>query len=276
MSPPFDAIETSREGGNVAEFFSFVLGPVSYRFTSFGSDVVFGGLSYLETQISRSKIEASNSEAANVVKITVPATNPVAVRYIANTPGYTAAVQILRGHADDPSEQTVVLFEGYIDHVAFTGDISAEIVCKPDTDILRRSGPRISYQGLCNHFLYDARCKVNPAAFTYTGLVSGVSGDQITVNGVAANGADWAVGGYVRAPSGAQDDARLVIAQASDTLTLLSPFSIPVLSTNVDVLAGCDHSLATCQSKFANVINFGGYPYVPPKNPFNGTLRGGS
>ncbi|MBK7804300.1 MAG: phage BR0599 family protein [Chloracidobacterium sp.] len=35
---------------------------------------------------------------------------------------------------------------------------------------------------------------------------------------------------------------------------------------------GCDHTLATCIAKFANGLNYGGMPYWPTKNPFDGTI----
>ncbi len=166
--------------------------------------------------------------------------------------------------------------EGKID-----GELEAEITCNPQTNVFKRSGPRMTYSGLCDHVLYDARCKIlrsgDPAGeFTFTGLVSGVSGSDITVNGLAARGAGWAITGFVQAPAGAPEDKRLILAQAGDTITLLLPFSIPVAGLNVDVFAGCTHDLAICQSKFDNVINYGGFPFIPRKNPFNSTLRGGS
>jgi hypothetical protein len=34
--------------------------------------------------------------------------------------------------------------------------------------------------------------------------------------------------------------------------------------------AGCDHLLATCRDRFSNVANFGGFPWIPQKNPFSG------
>ena len=33
---------------------------------------------------------------------------------------------------------------------------------------------------------------------------------------------------------------------------------------------GCDHTLATCAAKFGNQLNYGGFPYIPVKNPFTG------
>ena len=41
-----------------------------------------------------------------------------------------------------------------------------------------------------------------------------------------------------------------------------------VVGQDVDVFAGCDHTVDTCDQKFDNVINYGGWPYVPSKNPF--------
>jgi hypothetical protein len=37
-----------------------------------------------------------------------------------------------------------------------------------------------------------------------------------------------------------------------------------------EAFAGCDRSFSTCQSKFGNSLNFGGFPWIPPKNPFAG------
>ncbi|WVX90535.1 tail assembly protein [Vibrio phage VpP2 MP] len=36
----------------------------------------------------------------------------------------------------------------------------------------------------------------------------------------------------------------------------------------VSLVAGCDRTKATCQSKFNNLANYGGYLAVPTKNPF--------
>jgi len=41
------------------------------------------------------------------------------------------------------------------------------------------------------------------------------------------------------------------------------PFA-PAEGDTFNVAFGCDHTQATCQSKFNNLINFRGFPYVPP------------
>ena len=277
----FSALEQSVESGNVAEFYTFTFGATVTRYTSYNRDITFGGLTYTATQISRSKLQASSEAAVNELEITVTIDNEIAKQFIASVPGQIGTVRVTRAHADDPAEETAPLFDGFIAQVKFDGDLQAIIICKPKTSIFKRAVPRMTYQGLCNHILYDARCKIlrsgDPAGnFTYTGNVISSSGNDIDVSGISTNGAQWAIGGFVKAPAGGDADARLVIAQAGDTLTLLLPFSITVLNTAVDVFAGCKHDLTTCQNKFNNVINYGGFPYIPRNNPFNTSLRGGS
>ncbi len=40
--------------------------------------------------------------------------------------------------------------------------------------------------------------------------------------------------------------------------------SVPVPGDAFTVYDGCDHTPGTCQSKFNNLANFRGFPYVPP------------
>lgn len=277
----FAPIETSREGGNLLELYTFTFGTVISRFTSYNRDIVFAGITWTATQISHTPLQASVEDAINDIKIIVPIDNEIAVQYIPNVPGRVGSITIDRAHADDPAEERVRVFDGFIAQAGNDGDLEATLTCKPATSIFKRTGPRITYQALCNHVLYDARCKIlrtgDPAGeFTLTGNVISASGNDIDVVGVTAAGAGFFNGGFVKTPSGGDDDARLILASSGDTLTLLLPFSVDVLGTDVDVFAGCTHDLAICLSKFDNVINYGGFPYVPRKNPFNSTLRGGS
>jgi uncharacterized phage protein (TIGR02218 family) len=40
--------------------------------------------------------------------------------------------------------------------------------------------------------------------------------------------------------------------------------SVPSPGDTFTVYYGCDHTPGTCQSKFNNLVNFRGFPYVPP------------
>ena len=272
----FDAQETSRESGEVLELYTFIFGLTTFRFTSFNRDIIWQGLNYQAIAISRSRTAAAVEDAASQVTITVPIDNPVPQLFIVNIPGKVGSVQILRAHVNDIAEEVVVLFDGFVANVTLDGELEAKILCNPNTKVFDRVAPRFTYMGLCNHILYDERCKVDISLFDFTGLVSAVSLNDITVNGASGLGAGFFVGGFARFPAGSQDDARLILSQSGDVMTRLLPFAETVLGSDIDLFAGCDHSLAICDSKFAAVLNYGGFPFVPRKNPFNTRLRGGS
>jgi len=216
-------------------------------------------------------------DSSGQLTITLPLDNPVPQKFIVSLPGKVGTVQVQRAQFTDVAEEAVVLFDGFVANVSFDGELEAKVLCNPNTKVFNRAAPRFQYMGLCNHILYDERCKVSIGAFTFTGLVSAVAGNDITVNGAGGVGlGDNFVAGFCRSPAGTLDDARMVLAQAGDVMTLLLPFAISPIGQNVDLFAGCDHTLATCDSKFAAVLDYGGFPFVPRKNPFNTTLRGGS
>lgn len=273
----FDPIETSVEGGNVIELYEFRKGPEVFRFTSFNRDVTYGGNSWEAIPISRDNVQKSIEGSINELKIRMPLDNEIANQYIRNVPGKRIECAVYRGHFDDPAAETLIVFEGFIAQAEFDGDLQATLTLSPFTNVFKRSGPRFNYQGLCNNILYDGGCKVVRGLFVYTGIVSAVDETfrTITVNGISGQGAGWSEGGFVAFPSGGNDDQRLVLEQAGDVLTLLVNFSEDVLNQNVDVFAGCAHDVDTCEAKFNNLINYGGFPYVPSKNPYTSTLRGG-
>ena len=272
----FSPIENSREDGNILELYEFRFGVETTRLTSYNRDIVFQGVTWTAVPISRSEVQNSVEQAINELKVDLPLTHPIAAQYILNVPGRVGSIKIFRAHADDPAEETLLIFDGFVAQASFDGALVATLSCSPSTSVFKRSGPRFNYQSLCNHVLYDERCKILEVAFQFTGTVIAETGRTITVDGVfAAEGADWTTSGFVRSPAGTNDDARLILSQSGDVLTLLNNFAIPAIGLDVDVFAGCDHSLAICESKFANVINYGGFPFVPIKNPFNSSLRGG-
>jgi hypothetical protein len=39
----------------------------------------------------------------------------------------------------------------------------------------------------------------------------------------------------------------------------------------VEIAPGCDLRRDTCKAKFGNLLNFGGFPDIPGRNPFGGT-----
>lgn len=263
----FDTQERSVESGQPIELYDFRLGTETFLWTTNPTAVTYNSLTYLPMEITRESLMFSPDERAQALKIVCPASTALVRKYINSVPGQKATLTILRVHRNDGANQLVQLFKGVAKTVGFSQNgIQAEIAVLPISAELQDSIPRFVFSGLCNHVLYDNGCTVAQSLFRHQDEVTGVSGDTITVQGLSVKGDNWATGGYIALPSG---DFRLVINHTGDTIRVLIPFPSSPLGQTVEVFAGCAHDIQTCKTKFNNVINFGGFAWVPLKNPFS-------
>jgi uncharacterized phage protein (TIGR02218 family) len=171
-----------------------------------------------------------------------------------------------------------VVFKGTVRAVSFTDNGYLAKLSVLPLNALQRNVPRRTYQYKCNHVLYDSRCQVVEGDFRFVNTVSAVSADgrTLTVPGLdAAKGVGFSSGGFVTIPT--LGEFRLILThQATDQIVIIMPFAVSPVGTSVEVLAGCNHDLDICKSKFDNVINYGGTPFVPLKNPFTAGVTPGS
>lgn len=259
----FNPLEWSIFGGKPVELFRFSYGTTRYLYTSGDEDVSFSGEMYRAALITRSKISASTEISKNEVTITVPRDNAVAVLYLGTPPDAVINVTIRAFHKGDT--EFVVLWQGRITGVTFV-DSEANITCESLFTSLRRPGLRAMYQIPCRHELYSAMCGVISESHKVSTTVTAVNGNIVTVAASAmANG--WATGGLFTTNSGAK---RWIMKQQGGVLTLDNSVKGLAVGPSVAVYAGCAQSLDVCWNKFNNGLNFGGFPYIPDKNPFVG------
>ncbi len=127
------------------------------------------------------------------------------------------------------------------------------------------------YQALCAADLGDAQCQVAlaDARFTYRAQVLALEGPQgfIAANGGYASG--FFTGGLLRFESGANIGAAIDVRahqssaqEAKFALWRALPAPISV-GDSFAVSAGCDKSVDTCRTRFANLINYRGFPRMP-------------
>lgn len=271
----YDPNESSQQGSAPVELYTITIGATTYRYTSAEDDVSEGADTFTAINIKRDRLATGGRDAAQQdLVIELPSDNAIVKQYINAVPGVKAEVTIERTQRPDSFSESIILFEGRIASVAFEDQgRRAKVKVEPRINAVSRPVPRFNYQGLCNHVLYDARCGVadsSPSFRLASAEVTAELGNTITVTGASANGDGYYTGGFVESQGGV--DHRLIIDQTGEVLTLHLPFAAPVLGQDVNVYAGCDHQIATCKSKFNNVVNFGGFAYVPTKNVFESGL----
>ncbi len=269
----YAANETSTESGRPVEVFEFTAGATSFFYTSAEDAVTLGAQTYTAVAGFQS---SSTSDGPNKreddFKIELPTSDPLAARFKGVLPGTRIRLVVKRFHRDDlPTPEVVQIFDGYIHSAAFSDDGKKTIlIARTAIASVGKQIPRRTFQSSCNHVLYDPlTCKVDdtdPAFRASTLTVASQVGNTLTVaGGLMTTYADGFMnGGFVEILGGS--DFRLIISHVANDLELSLPFSST--PTLVNVYAGCAHTIQVCKSKFDNVIDFGGFAFVPTKNPF--------
>lgn len=252
---------------------------------------------YVSIPITRNDIDQTNDISKSDLEITVDRNNPLASLFILNTPETVTSLTIYRGHkligsadlspdfspdyspeaspADDftpakfLSSNFIAIWKGRVVTVSFTGD-EAKFNCESVFTSLKRYGLLAKFQYICRHSLYSqgaGRCNVSKEDFKHSGTITDIDGVLVTVSGAGDKSNGWYVGGYIQI---GQFVHRHIIGHEGDLLKINKPLSPDIeIGADTNIYAGCNHSLETCRDKFDNLLNFGGFPYIPLVNPFS-------
>lgn len=129
-----------------------------------------------------------------------------------------------------------------------------------------------TFQASCDAALGDARCGVdlNDPNYMATGTVVSISGDRgFAVSGLSGFAESWFALGTLQWLTGTNTGRKAEVLGHALTsvdvkITLLEAPVRPVeIGNTFDIFAGCDKRFETCQSKFANAVNFRGFPHIP-------------
>ena len=128
------------------------------------------------------------------------------------------------------------------------------------------------YQFGCDAQLGDSRCAVDLEAPAFKAVVTVVSAEEnrrFIVTGAEDFDGAWLARGTAEFASGAnagrKGEVKFHREMAAGTLIeLWQPPPFPVLNGAQMILrAGCDKQFETCKAKFANGVNFRGFPHIP-------------
>ena len=282
----YASIEASVAEGRPYFLYQFVEGDQVWRFTSRSTpwtSARSGGdtISWEPAAVVHGDVVQTSEIERGRLELTWPLSHPFARRFLAPLGNAPVTLTIFRGHEQVLGE-TVAHWKGRVVGAEVEGQrilLQAESIFST----LRRAGVRAKYQKLCRHALYGRGCGLDIAQFWVTGTVTAVSGTglSVTIPEAAAEPDGWYRGGVLR--FGVQ--LGFITGHAGTVLTLSRPmpelataFATPEIDPDtgeplpvlLDIAPGCDLRAATCAAKFGNLLNFGGFPEIPGRNPLGG------
>lgn len=233
---------------------------------------------FLPSQIKHGAVTSNDKFEERVCTLTLDSTDERLRRFFVVAAAVKLKAWIIRlaqmeiTDSVDFEKNAIVVESGILSKFAFAGQtIAAEVT--PEPYFVNFSIPRHYFQRQCNHPLYGPGCNLDKNAFAFTTTILAINSAERTliIEGRKPGGAaDYFEAGMFDHPA---TQSKYAIAWsafegASDTKLKLGYWD-PQLAPGqaLTAYAGCKHTVHDCLYKFGNGANYGGFPYVPNKNP---------
>jgi uncharacterized phage protein (TIGR02218 family) len=252
-------------------------------FTDHDRDLVFDGTTFeAATGFTASEIKDTVGLSVDNLEVESALTSDrLSEEHLAAGLYDDARVEIFRVNWQAP-EQRVLMRTGSLGEVSRSGaSFRAEV--RGLAHYLQQPKGRL-FQYTCDADLGDVRCGINLAAASYRGtgtIAAATSARSFTATGLDGFADGWFTRGLVILTSGANAGRAIEVkrhAKRDGVVTVelwQEPAQAPVTGDTFTVTAGCDKHLATCRAKFANTVNFRGFPHMPGNDFVTSYVRRG-
>ena len=254
---------------------------VVYGFTDHDRELTFGGTVF-EAAAGFTATEIRDSVGLSVDNLEVESalsSDRLDEAGLAGAKFDEARIEIFRVNWQQP-EQRVLMRVGSIGEVRRHGATFAAEV-RGLAHYMGQPSGRL-YQHSCDIDVGSARCGVALQGVAYKGagqLLVASSRRRFTVSGLTGFAEGWFTRGLLTFTSGANAGRAIEVkrhVRAAGVVTLeLWQEVAETLTTGATftVTAGCDKTQATCAAKFANTLNFRGFPDMPGNDFLTGSAR---
>lgn len=256
------------------DLYKITIGSQEWRLTNSSKPQVYdsgsGDQVYEPTAVTRSVVEQKNTITKANITVTIPI-------------DHALSILLLTSYSEQIIGLTVFTNSGGIIEVTWKGrlasikpgEASMEISFESIFTSLRRPGLRAKFQKTCRHAIYSDNCGVDIEDFREAATVSSLSGTSLVVPEALSFEDGYFTGGIIAT----SDNVMTMIVNHTGTAIELQRISYDLKSKfdevgsglAVSLLPGCARSRNQCLNRFNNILNFGGFSWIPKKNPMGGT-----
>lgn len=266
----YSAFAALTSGKHTVWLYEFTIGGVVTRYTSRSSAYTYDSETWSPAAIGHGRIMQTANLRKQELTITLPKSNAVATTIREGVGIIATRVRVLHGYEEDGDQEFVVKFDGRIvNHKPFVG--TTTLICEPESTKRRRKAIAAHFQRPCRHALYHGGCGLSLASYQAAAVATDWTSPILTVTEAAAQPDGYYSGGLVSFNGALQ----MIRRHTGTSLNMLAP--VPGLEADLDangtsavlIAPGCDLTMQTCDDKFSNIENFGGFPWVTD-TPFDG------
>lgn len=269
---------------NLRELYEFRLDETVVRYTSRGDGIIYGGHVWSSTSVRRERINRSGEINKNGLEIYFPFGHSFAMDYLGYGPDGVTLATVWRSEPDNDAA-FYPIFKGRIRDVSANDD-EIKLSLQDIFTTSLTAGLHERMQGYCRHVVYDtAGCKLDRDDFAVATVPTAIDPTYsiITCPEAAGYPDGYFAGGMLRTPFGR---LRYITAHVGSQITLWQPEpSVQSMLTSagwglawgqffggvgLTLYPGCDGSLKTCDERFDNLDNNGGFYHMQATNPFDG------
>ena len=252
------------------ELFRFEYGIDQYLYyTHYHEDIALSATQvYKSTQIKRGTNASMTQTSKSDLTITVARDETISEIF---NDDFTRVINltIWRVQPDyTGSSNRIVTWSGRIVDYIYKDD-ELEIRTESVFTSLRRLGVTRTFSQNCPYTLFDNQCGATRGNYVHGMQIGTNDRKTLTVADAAGFENNYFGGGYLELNLSGKIQRRSIVSHVGDQIVLNYP--LPDFDEGIQGIfyAGCDRQLGTCKNKFNNLLNFGGFPFVPTKNPFS-------
>lgn len=182
---------------------------------------------------------------------------------------------IYQYHVGDPDDETPVQWVGSVLNAVLADRATVTLSCRSIAGTYDRNGLRLFWGRMCPHMLYGVGCNNQGSNdkedHAYAKVVATVAADRFTVTSYADPAEGSFSGGFMEWDRGDGSFERLGLESVDgNDFRVLGNTSGLEVGQAITVYPGCDRTTTVCKL-FDNLPNYGGFPHMPGKTPFDGT-----
>lgn len=231
-----------------------------YNSSPEGNTITYASHDYTPENVKRRNVKISDRSFVNELELEFDHNNEFASQFISAPIEGRVTLTIYRGHDGN----YITFWVGNLISVNFDTNGESKCIFSPRISTMPRVGKRRLVSKMCGFCLYDSQCRVNDVAYRVEGVLSDVDGVTLTSATFALYADNYFKAGKITIGNA----VRLVVGHTTSTITINRVISDAAIGSSFAIYPGCDHTATTCLSKFGNIYNFGGLPYLPLANPF--------